>query len=111
MKKQFRIKKNVELQQLMSEKNSVGNRYFVIFYRENHEYKNFRFAIGVSKKYGKAVQRNLIKRRIREVVKNLDLISRFEFFIIVKTETINLKFGEIRDNLINLFEKAKILGK
>lgn len=111
MKKQFRIKKNIEIQRLLKSKKNVGNRYFVIFYRENHENQNFRFAIGVSKKYGKAVYRNLIKRQIREVVKDLDFISKYDFFVIVKKSVTNLKFDEIKENLIYLFEKSKILRK
>lgn len=45
----------------MSKKNTVGNSYFVLYYQKNHDNINFRFAISVSKKIGKAFERNLMK--------------------------------------------------
>jgi ribonuclease P protein component len=111
LEKKYRIKKNTEIQHLLKIKKTVGNKYFVIFYTENHENNNFRYAIGVSKKYGNAVARNLVKRRIREVIKVNNFIDRCDFFIIVKIETKNLKFNKIKEYLEQLFENAKILRK
>ena len=84
MKKEFRIKKNNEIQQLIHNRVTVGNSYFIIYYKENHEHNNFRYALSVPKKYGNAVKRNLMKRRIREIIKVNDFNKDYDFFIVAK---------------------------
>lgn len=111
MKKEYRIKKSSEIQRLIKKKTTVGNGYFILYYLKNHEIKNFRFAISVPKKYGNAVQRNLMKRRIREIVKENIFNNLYDFFIVVKPKAEALGFNEIKKMLEKLFAKAKILGE
>ena len=94
MKKQYRIKKSKEIQQLIKHKTTVGNSYFVLYYQKNHENNNFRYALSVPKRYGNAVERNLIKRRIREIIKVNNFLNDYDFLV-----------------LENMFAKAKILGE
>ena len=111
MKKEYRIKKSNEIQRLMRKRITVGNNHFILYYQENHENKNFRYAISVPKKYGNAVKRNLMKRRIREIIKTNVFLSNYDFFIVVKQKSNILEFSEIKKELENLFAKAKILGE
>lgn len=111
MKKEYRIKKNSEIQQLINKKTTVGNGYFILYHQKNHENPHFRFAVSVSKKYGNAVERNLMKRRIREVVKVNKFSNEAEFFIVAKIKAKDLEFVEIKTSLENLFAQAKILGE
>lgn len=93
----------------MEKRNTVGNNYFVLYYQKNHDLKNFRFAISVSKKYGKAHERNLMKRRIREIVKLNYFKTDIEFFIIAKLKSKTLEFEEIKTSVEDLIKKAKLL--
>jgi ribonuclease P protein component len=111
LEKKFRIKKNIEIQQLMQRKQTVGNIYFILYYQENHEITNFRFALSVSKKYGKAHKRNLIKRRLREIIKTYDFKDNFEFFIVARLKAESLSFLEIKQNIDGLFKKANLLKR
>ncbi len=111
MKKKYRIKKSSEIQLLMKKKKTVGNSYFVLYYQKNHEIDNFRFAVSVSKKYGKAYERNLMKRHIREVVKVNDFFTDVEFFIIAKLKSKVLNFFEIKNSIEDLFKKANLLKR
>ena len=111
MKKAYRIKKNDEIQQLIRKKQTVGNSYFVLYYIENHENEHFRYAISVPKKYGIAVKRNLMKRRIREILKIQEFKNNIDFFIVAKPKATDLSFLEINKKLNNLFVKANILRK
>ncbi|HPJ23401.1 MAG TPA: ribonuclease P protein component [Bacillota bacterium] len=111
MKKEYRIKKNIEIQQLMQKKTTVGNSHFILYYQKNHENKNFRYALSVPKKYGNAVERNLMKRRLREIIKMNHFLSDAEFFIVVKQKANILNFSEIKKLVENLFAQAKILGE
>ena len=67
MKKEYRVKKNEDFSLIIKEKQSLANRSFIIYYRKN-DYPNARVGISVSKKIGKAVVRNKIKRQVRMMV-------------------------------------------
>ncbi|MBN2876750.1 MAG: ribonuclease P protein component [Bacilli bacterium] len=110
MKKEYRIKKSNEIQQLIQKKTTVGNGYFVLYYNKNHDCSHFRYALSVPKKFGNAVKRNLMKRRIREIVKDNSFGDQSEFFIVAKIKASTLSFSEIKSNLEKLFAQAKILG-
>ncbi|XMB71563.1 ribonuclease P protein component [Mycoplasmatota bacterium WC30] len=111
MKKEYRIKKSSEIQRVMKNKKTVGNSYFILYHQKNHENKNFRYALSVPKKYGNAVHRNLMKRRMREIIKVNTFDSTINFFIVAKQKSRGLSFAEIKKLLENLFAQAKILGK
>lgn len=108
MKKEYRIKKNNEIQAVMKKRKSVGNGYFVIYQKKNHDQKHFRFAISVPKKYGIAVERNIMKRRIREIIKDSHIKNDIDFFVVVKIKSNTLKFNDIKIQITNLLKKAKI---
>ena len=111
MKKVYRIKKSDEIQKIIKNKKLVGNSDFVLYYMKNHDCINFRYALSVPKKYGNAVKRNLIKRRLREIIKVNVFKDEYDFFIVIKPKSNKLKFDEIKKTIENLFRKANILRK
>ena len=109
MKKEFRIKKSSEIERVLDKRTSVGNSHFSLYKRENHELSHFRFAISVSKKFGGSVERNQLKRRVRDIVKEHQFLKQIEFFIIAKPAASKLTYQEIKADLEKLFARAKIL--
>lgn len=109
MKKEYRVKKSSEIEKIMKKKQSKANSNFVIYKNENHDNDHFRFAISVSKKYGNAVQRNKIKRKIREVVSKMNIDDKIDIFIIVRTKNQKLSFDEITTSITSLLQKQKIM--
>lgn len=108
MKKAYRVKKSTDIELIMKDRVSVGDGYFVIYKKQNHENEHFRYAISVPKKYGNAVSRNLMKRRIREIIKTQSFVDDIDLFIIVKPKANNLSFEEIKSIIEKLFARAKI---
>ena len=109
MKKEYRVKKGSEIEMIMKNKQSTGNRFFVVYKKENHENTHFRTAISVSKKFGNAVKRNKIKRQVRAIVSNLDVSPKNDLFIVIKNNANTLEFDEIKKHVTNLIQKQNIL--
>ena len=71
MKKPLTLKKNIEFRRVYQRGKSTANRNLVLYYLPNN-LSELRMGITVSKKVGKSVVRNLVKRRIRESLRELE---------------------------------------
>ena len=77
--------------------------FLIIKYKKNNTNEN-RIHIVVSLKVSKkAVVRNKIKRRIREILREIKphLPTGYDMLIITNKDIIGKKYGEIRNNLKN----------
>ena len=81
----------------------------VIYVNTNR--KVFRIGFSISKKVGKAVIRNRIKRRLSEIIRNnLNLIkNEYNYVIIVKPGIDQLNFFQLKDELLNILKKGNLL--
>lgn len=109
MKKEYRVKKSSDIEMIIKARQSKGNKYFVVYKIENHDNTHFKTAISVSKKYGNAVKRNKIKRQVREIVSKLDILPKYDIFIVVKNNANDLAFNEIKENVTTLVNRQKIM--
>ncbi len=111
MKKQYRVKKNQEIELILKEKRFSKNRYFSLYQRINPETIHFRYAISVGKKIGNAVVRNKIKRQVTSIIDNLNLNlnSNTDVFIIVRPAVKDIEFLKMKSQLEYLFNKQKLL--
>lgn len=111
MKKQYRIKKSKEIDAIIKQRKSYGNRFFVVYYKESNN-EHFRFAISIGKRYGNAVERNLIKRRIRMIFQNISYnLPKIDYVVVVKPLAKSLNYQEIIIELENLITKIQIKEK
>jgi ribonuclease P protein component len=108
MKKEYRVKKSSDIEKIIKDKKSTGNKYFVVYIKENHDNDHFKAAISVSKKYGNAVKRNKIKRQTREIVYKLDILPVYDVFVVIKNSANELDFDQIKANITSLIKKHKI---
>ena len=112
MQKEYRIKKNEEIEKILKGKNSVGNRNYIIYIQKNHETNHFRLGMSVSKKLGNAVVRNRQKRLIKQVFSKLrEEILPYDIFVIAKNNSTSLEYLEIENSIISLLNKANVLNK
>lgn len=109
MKKQYRVKKSYEIENIIKNKQSVGNKYFNLYKKENCETTNFRYAISVGKKIGNAVRRNRVKRQVRSIIDNICIIDlKIDVFVVCKSTINDIDFLEMKKQLIYLFKKNNI---
>ena len=106
MKKQFSIKKSKEIEQIIKNKESYGNKYFVI-YKMKNETNSFRFALSIGRKFGIAVKRNKIKSQIRNIIRNnINMFENYNYIIVINPTSSNLNFLEIKENILDLTIKV-----
>lgn len=80
----------------------------IIYIKENIEGHN-RYGICISKKQGKAVYRNKIKRKIKETIRLSNLFEGNNDIIIIVTSKINNKneFEKLQEELIEFIKKQE----
>lgn len=91
--------------------NPQANAYLVLYCRPNHTSKN-RVGITVSKKLGKAVIRNRVRRRLREVYRlNEGLFAPgYDIVIVARSRCVKASFQALTDAYISLAQNAGILA-
>lgn len=110
MKKENRVKKSNEIEEIIKEKRYSSNPYFTL-YKKKNETGCFRYAMSVGKKIGNAVERNHTKRWIRSIVDMIVTNTKisYDVFIIVKPKATSLDFNEFYKELEYLFKKQKLI--
>lgn len=87
---------------------SYANRKFVV-YCVDRELGHLRLGLSVSKKLGKAVVRNQIKRRLRHAVQGLqDRLLPYDMVIIARKGVELLTYQEIEQNLTHVLKLAAL---
>ena len=106
MKKDRRIKKGYEFQEIIGKKQYAVNKAFVIYYRKKQQ-ENARVGISVSKKMGNAVTRNKIKRQIRMIYQDMLTLSlQNDMICIVRNGYLKNTFAENKAMLEKLILKV-----
>tara|TARA_Y100000590_G_C15352638_1_gene875800 strand:+ start:197 stop:538 length:342 start_codon:yes stop_codon:yes gene_type:complete len=106
------LSKNKEFKSLLGKK-KVSNKYVTIYFGklEKKDNKKLNISFSVKKKIGNAVQRNKIKRRLRNImndaVKKLSINFNFSFLVIAKSTMLSSEFKNIKETLFQEFKELK----
>lgn len=108
MKKREMIKTHQEFSEIIGHTKYLKNKDFTIYIRKG-KYTYPHFGIAVSKKLGNAVNRNLFKRRMRQILDEYkkELYQNEDYIIIMKENVKNLSFQEMRNSFQNLINKRR----
>ena len=68
-----------------------------------------RYAFAISKRVGKAVTRNRVRRRLREILRALPVREGFDIVLTVRPEAATATFQELTTELEMLLNRAKLL--
>jgi len=106
MNRKYSLKKNHDIKELLQKKQSVGNKYYVIYY-DYIEGKTPLIALSVSRKVGNAVERNYEKRVVREIIRPLlETIENYKMLSYVeKEENINYLIKKMKTQKETINEK------
>lgn len=112
MKKNNRLLKNSDFRNIIRSGNKINSYNFSIYYFQNN-LKSYRIGITISKKVSKlAVERNLLKRRIKAVINELKLKNiNVDVVIIAKPNANQIQYPiikkEIQNSLLKIWEGKK----
>ncbi|MGN1298571.1 MAG: ribonuclease P protein component [Candidatus Scatovivens sp.] len=112
MKRTIIIKKNYEFKKMFSNGKFFYGEYVHFYILENKLNYN-KFGIAISKKMGKAVSRNHIKRLIRENYKIIEekIKTGYSFLVVVnkKKNIKEISFYDIKGDFEKILKKAGVI--
>ena len=110
VKYDHRLKKKVQFNYIFRKGERSASKHFALFTVKS-KYSNYKIGYSISKKVGKAHQRNLLKRRLKEIVRLNDLPQKgYNYILQAKIGASELSFAEIEKQVVRLFKKeAKVI--
>ena len=105
MPREFRLRSSEEIRQVVSSGSRVSNSIGTLHYQPANQNQ---FAIIVSKAIGSAVTRNLVKRRVRQVLRNhIDRDPTLKAALRMKPGVDKLSYQTLEEEVAALFVRAK----
>ena len=106
------LSKNEEFKTLLNKK-KISNQYVTIFYGilKNKNNKRFNISFVTKRKIGNAVERNKIKRRLKNImndaIKKISIKLQYSYLVIAKPTMLNNEFNNIKQTLFQEFERIE----
>ena len=104
------LSKNEDFKKILNGK-KISNYYSTIFFKTlSPNHKNvLNLSIITKRKLGKAVQRNKIKRRLKNIINNIlkstKINLKYSYLIIAKKNVLDSKYNDIKETILKNFKK------
>ncbi|NLX62251.1 MAG: ribonuclease P protein component [Tissierellia bacterium] len=110
MDKRYRLRSNQDFKKVYRNGKYYWNRNLVLYLSKN-DLGHTRVGITVTKKIGKSVVRNKVKRRIREIIrKNFHNIKEeYDIILVPKKNVVDIDFKTLESAVIHILKISGIL--
>ncbi len=111
LEKKRRLTKNRYFQYMYKKGNKLNSNHMYIIYLPT-KYRPNRYGFVVTNKIGKAVKRNLIKRRLRSIVEEMlsSINSSNNYIVVAKEGICDLSYLELKKEFHTLLKKGGLLA-
>ncbi|MEN6389610.1 MAG: ribonuclease P protein component [Syntrophomonas sp.] len=109
LKRQFRIRTGRQYNNIYKYGNKIGGRYLLVYIMKKETGGN-RFGVVTSKKVGKAVKRNRVKRQIRAIInqRKNEVPGNNDFIVIARHHIFGVNSQELEKDFLKIIKKAKL---
>ena len=108
------LKKKSDFNRVYSTGRSKATNHLVLYWLKNNENKN-RYGFSISKKIGKAVIRNKIRRRLKEIIRDVEkkknIYLGYDIIFIARKPVIKLNYHDLSKDVYNLFKKTGLIKR
>src|SRR5699024_3264048 len=110
MDKRYRLRNNREFKKVFDNGKNFWNRNLIL-YRKKNDLDRTRLGITITRKFGNAVVRNRVRRRLNEIYRlNLYRINDgYDLVIIPKKNAVDLSYEELKSALEHILKISKVL--
>lgn len=108
MHRRLRLQRKADFDAVFKQGRSWHNELLVLRTLAN-ELEHDRFGFVTSKRLGKAVVRNRVRRRLREAIRVLPLVPGWDVVVSAKTAAARADFHELNRAVADLLTRAKLL--
>lgn len=111
MNRTYSLKKNEDIKAVLNHQNKRFSHGIGVFAKPNPSIQSFRIAFSVPKKYGNAVKRNQMKRRLREIVRTFTIKPHHDIFVMVRPDYKFQSFEMLTQTVHACFTQLKLIGE
>lgn len=104
------MKRNNDFRRLYNKGKSVVSSALVVYCRKNGSVKN-RIGYTVGTKLGKAVERNRVRRRLREIYRLNEerLVRGVDIVVVARVRSKSASYRELEKELMDAFSKLRLI--
>ena len=108
MEKQYRLRKNYQFNYVYKNGKAFSDKNLVVVFCQNKNNKP-KIGFSISKKFGKAVKRNKMRRRLKEIVnKRFGLLEKkYNYIFLPRIKDEPATFAQLEKSVDYLLEKVK----
>jgi ribonuclease P protein component len=109
LEKKYRLRRNKDFQYTYKRGRSLRHPLLVLIYRRTNR-AECRIGFSITKKFGNAVQRNRIKRQLRELLRlQLQQLKQgYDLIFVVRKEARGASYQELDSAVRNLLKRGKL---
>lgn len=106
------LKLNHIFRRLYQKGAQAGNRYLVLYCRKNHSPSN-RVGITTGKKLGKAVTRNRVRRRLREIYRLHEgiFLPGYDIVVVARSQAVQASYADLEKAYLSLADRLGLLRR